>query len=86
MIIANCRGLVVRIRERQVYVQHCIFVKIEGESTKSRVAGSNDNFQVRKNTDIQHRYSICNRGEEGYVLNIIKIKYDIVVKIKRERY
>lgn len=40
MIIANCRGLVVRVRERQVYIQRCIFVEIEGESKKfDRVVG-----------------------------------------------
>lgn len=37
MIIANCRGLVVRVRERQVYIQGCIFVEIEGESKEIRV-------------------------------------------------
>lgn len=34
MIIANRRGLVVRVRERQVYIQRRIFVEIEGESTE----------------------------------------------------
>jgi len=42
MIITNCRGFVIRICKRQVYIQRRIFVEIEGESKKfGRVTNNN---------------------------------------------